>query len=92
MLGLEILCETGVVGFIGYIFFITYLCIFIFKRRTKKYLVPYLIPVLVAVFPLNAHMAFYGSVWASVIWLLISLCYAKAASLNNYNNITKKVA
>ncbi len=92
LLGLEILCETGVVGFIGYIFFITYLCIFIFKRRTKKYLVPYLIPVLVAVFPLNAHMAFYGSVWASVIWLLISLCYAKAALLNNYNNITKKVA
>ena len=92
LLGLEILCETGVVGFIGYMLFIIYMCVFILNQKSKKYIMPYFIPVLVAVFPLNAHMAFYGSVWASVIWLLISLCYAKTASLEDFNNNTKNTA
>jgi len=68
------------------------MCVFILNQKSKKYIMPYFIPVLVAVFPLNAHMAFYGSVWASVIWLLISLCYAKTASLEDFNNNTKNTA
>ena len=80
LLILEIMCETGLVGLMGYCFALFFLFKFVFQQKTKKHLLPYFIPVVVALFPLNAHMAFYGSIWASMIWLLTSLCFAKALS------------
>ena len=81
LLLLEIMCETGLVGLMGYFFALFFLFKFVFQQKTKKHLLPYFIPVVVALFPLNAHMAFYGSIWASMIWLLTSLCFAKAKNM-----------
>jgi asparagine N-glycosylation enzyme membrane subunit Stt3 len=65
----------------GYFFALFFLFKFVLQQKTKEHLLPYFIPVAIAIFPLNAHMAFYGSIWASMIWLLTSLCFAKAKNL-----------
>jgi O-antigen ligase len=82
---LEILTETGLIGFLGYLFSF-YLIIRNFQMSPqKKHLMPFLIPVLVAMFPFNTHMAFYGSIWSSMIWLLIALYFAQAKLASNNN-------
>ncbi len=78
LLLLEILVETGVIGLIGYIFLLYLLLKDIFTRSRLKPEIPLLLPVFVALFPLNAHMAFYGSIWSSMIWLLLSLHFANS--------------
>ena len=66
------MAETGLIGLGGYFLFL-YLLLWGFMRRGNRAAeFPYLLPVLVALFPLNAHMAFYGSIWASVSWWLIA--------------------
>ncbi|GJM04971.1 MAG: hypothetical protein DHS20C09_09620 [marine bacterium B5-7] len=77
LLLLEIMAETGVLGLIGYLLIFYPLIILAKQSPLKKELLPFFIPVLVALFPFNAHMAFYGSIWSSVIWLLIALYFAK---------------
>lgn len=81
---LEILAETGLIGLLGYLCAF-YLIFRILKHsRNKKYLFPYLIAVVVAMFPFNTHMAFYGSIWSSMIWLLLAIYFTSARlALNN---------
>jgi O-antigen ligase len=82
---LEILTESGLIGFLCYLFSF-YLIIRVLQTSTqKKSLSPYFIPVLVAMFPFNTHMAFYGSIWSSMIWLLIALYFAQAKLASNNN-------
>jgi len=71
------MAETGLFGLIGYFFLIYFLTMIVYKTARKKDLLPFYIPVLVALFPFNAHMAFYGSIWSSVCWILIALFFAK---------------
>jgi len=78
MLLLEILVETGAIGLIGYLLLIYLLIKDIYMRGKLKSELHFLLPVLVALFPLNAHMAFYGSIWSSMIWLLIALYFARS--------------
>jgi O-antigen ligase len=78
LLILEIMCETGSIGLIGYLILLTLLITSALRTNKLKDVFPFLLPVLVAVFPLNAHMAFYGSIWSSMVWLLIPLYFAKA--------------
>lgn len=79
LLILEILAETGLIGFAGYLLLL-YLLIKQFYSVNKKTLVlPFFIPVLVALFPFNSHMAFYGSIWSSMIWLLLSLYFSQTS-------------
>ena len=78
LLLLEIMAETGLLGLIGYILIFYPLIILAKLNPLKIELLPFLIPVFVSLFPFNAHMAFYGSIWSSVTWLLISLYFAKA--------------
>jgi len=76
LLILEILAETGVIGLMGFFLFFYFL---IKQRKIIKnvsYEFVFFIPVLVSLFPFNAHMAFYGSVWSSMIWLLMALYFA----------------
>ncbi len=73
---LEILAETGLIGFIGYLLAL-YLIAQMLQKSNNKNLFPFFIPVIVAMFPFNTHMAFYGSIWSSMIWLLLSLYFAK---------------
>lgn len=86
LLLLEVLCETGLIGLTGYLLLL-YILISIFRQSPDKTaLFPFIIPVFVALFPFNAHMAFYGSIWSSMCWLLIALFFTKAKQPFNYNN------
>jgi len=74
---LEILTETGVIGVIGYILFF----ILILKEATKLIreknynALPWIFPLIIAVFPINMYKAFYGHYTASLIWVLIALSF-----------------
>ena len=69
---LEIMAETGLIGLGGYFLFLYLLLRGFMRRKNRAAEFPFLLPVLVALFPLNAHMAFYGSIWTSVSWWLIA--------------------
>ncbi|BAW79638.1 lipid A core - O-antigen ligase [Candidatus Nitrosoglobus terrae] len=75
---LEIGAETGLLGIMGYILFGWFFWCYIRRLLAEKiyYAVPYSLCVLVAVFPFNAHLAFYGSYWSSISWWLIALTLA----------------
>jgi len=83
LLILEIMAETGAIGLFGYLTLLFFLIKGAINRKALKSELPYLLPVLVAIFPFNAHMAFYGSIWSSMTWLLISLYFANAKSIIN---------
>jgi O-antigen ligase len=74
---LEILAETGLIGVIGYIFAFYLIIRFLQHSKSRKDLIPFCIPVVVSMFPFNAHMAFYGSIWSSMTWLLLTLYFTK---------------
>lgn len=70
---LEIACETGLVGLIMYAIFYFLLLRLLYQeiRAGRLRSMPWLLCPLTAYFPLNAHLAFYGSYWTSVsIWML----------------------
>jgi len=74
---LEIMTETGIIGVIGYLlFFILILKEAMRLIKAKNYnALPWVFPVIIAVFPINMHKAFYGSYSASLIWVLIALSF-----------------
>lgn len=80
---LEILTETGLIGFFGYTLSLILILNLLIKTKEKKALLPYSIPVFVAMFPFNAHMAFYGSIWSSMTWLLLALYFSEAKRLSD---------
>ena len=69
--GLEIFAETGLPGVIGLLLF--WFLIFKVLRNIRpecaQDVVPWLIVLMVAVNPLNVHMAFYGSIWSTVVMM-----------------------
>ena len=79
---LEILAETGVIGLVGFLLFFYFLVKSIRYATNSFDEFVFLVPVVVAIFPFNAHMAFYGSVWSSMIWLLIAF-YASVLKLSH---------
>ena len=74
---LEVATETGAIGLSGLICF-WWLFVTAGWRRLQATLdgAPWLIAGLVAWWPLNAHMAFYGSYWSSVSWWVLLLLLA----------------
>ena len=88
---LEIMTETGIIGVTGYLlFFILILKEAVKLLRVKNYeSLPWVFPVIIAVFPLNMHMAFYGNFLGSLIWVLITLSFM---SIKGNTNIHKCVA
>lgn len=82
LLILEILAETGVIGLIGFLLLFYFLIKSIRYAANSFYGFVFLVPVVVAIFPFNAHMAFYGSVWSSMIWLLVAF-YASVLKLSH---------
>lgn len=77
---LEVLTETGVIGLAGLILFVYFFHRFVRKRRLGMAVYPCWLAVLVATFPINTHMAFYGSYWSSLFWWLMMLFFAATAS------------
>lgn len=68
---MEILIETGITGFIGYLLFFIVLVGAVRSRMNSPCVLPWIASIFVVVFPLNAHLAFYGSYWSSVVWWFI---------------------
>jgi O-antigen ligase len=72
---LEILVETGMIGLLGFVLFLV-----LMLRRTwqamragNTYAVPLGLAILVATLPVNAGIAFYGSVLSALVWWLVAL-------------------
>ena len=90
LLILEILAETGLIGFIGYILLIYLIFRLVLQSKNKETSLPFFIPVIVALFPFNAHMAFYGSIWSSMTWLLLALYFTNEKLICNNGIIQHK--
>ncbi len=77
---LEVMVETGVIGLAGLVLF----CVIAHRhlRRDPNLSMawPGVLAVIVAAFPLNTHMAFYGSYWAGMFWWLVASALAHLAS------------
>ena len=70
---LEIVVETGIIGLCGYILFWIVIAKYASRliRCKHSFGVAWLITVMLATLPYNAHLAFYGSYWASAIWWVV---------------------
>jgi O-antigen ligase len=75
---LEVLVETGLLGFIGLILFVLLFYRFVRKKNLTTVLFPYVLTIIVIIFPINTHMAFYGSYWSSIFWWVMILTFASA--------------
>jgi O-antigen ligase len=75
---LEVLAETGLIGLGGLGVFCVVGFRFLRENALGLVLFPWYLGVIAATFPLNTHMAFYGSYWSSLIWWLILLVLAGA--------------
>ncbi|MES2407773.1 MAG: O-antigen ligase family protein [Pseudomonadota bacterium] len=82
---LEILVETGVIGLLGFTVFLV-----LMLRRTwqamrdrNTYAVPLGLSILVAAMPVNAGIAFYGSVLSALIWWLVALYCATLSTADS---------
>jgi len=86
---LEVAVETGTIGLIGYLLFFVFLIRYYWQcdRSRRMSMFPWLISVLVAVFPLNAHMAWYASYWGAVSWWLLVI----ALGMTNRRGVSKCV-
>ena len=74
---LEIAVETGFIGLTGFLLVYLFFLREIFRETKISMKTIWILAVLVAWFPLNTHLAFYGSYWASFVWLLIPLALAQ---------------
>jgi O-antigen ligase len=74
---LEILVETGLIGLTGFLLVYLFFLREIIREANISMKAIWILAVLVAWFPLNTHLAFYGSYWASFVWLLIPLALAQ---------------
>ena len=83
---LEIAAETGVIGIIGYLLFWIALYLYYHRPDIDHTEIPWAIAITVAMFPLNPHMEFYGSYWASLYWWLI--CTGLGLSLSQKKSVT----
>lgn len=68
--GLEVLSETGTVGFIAYLIVVFWVLGMILA--SKQFPV-WLAISFIAMMPINTHVAFYGSFWAVLIWIPLIL-------------------
>jgi len=83
---LEVMTETGMIGVVGYlIFFILILKGAIMLSKAGNYnALPWIFPVIIAVFPINMYKAFYGNYTASLIWVLIALSFTSNTREHGY--------
>lgn len=68
--GLEVLAETGSIGFVLYIFILVWLLRLIF---ISKYFPAWFMIAFLAIMPINTHVALYGSFWGVLIWIPLIL-------------------
>ena len=76
---LEIAVETGVIGLAGFILFYLTVLRYWWQGRHSTTNGAWTAALLAATFPLNAHLAFYGSYWSGFLWLLTACTLAGQA-------------
>lgn len=84
MLALEILTETGIIGFLGYL---GAACLLLLRwlrssRIRKSSLLPFALATMASLLPFNTHMAFYSAALAQVIFLFVALYCCNIVDLN----------
>jgi O-antigen ligase len=72
LLVLEVAAETGIIGLLGLAAFYGVLIGHI-RRLRKDPGAVWLLCAAVAWLPVNAHLAFYGSFWSTLVWMLLSV-------------------
>lgn len=75
---LEVAIETGAIGLVGYACFL-WLLLARLRRAADDTQAAWAICALAAAFPFNAHLAFYGSYWASLMWLAVAAAMAASS-------------
>ena len=83
---LEIAVETGVTGLAGFILFYLTLLRYWWRGRHSTSSGAWTAALLAATFPLNAHLAFYGSYWSGFLWLLTACMLAAVRELRIPNS------
>ncbi|MEQ8233667.1 MAG: O-antigen ligase family protein [Gammaproteobacteria bacterium] len=73
LLMLEVAAESGIIGLAGLFAFYAVLLHLAWRVRAAPLAPVWLTCVLVAWFPFNAHLAFYGSYWSTLAWLLLGM-------------------
>jgi len=74
------LAETGIIGMAGLLMFFIIGYRFLRQYGLGFTLFPWCLGVITATFPLNTHMAFYGSFWSSLIWWQLLMIFIGAAT------------
>jgi hypothetical protein len=72
---LEVAIETGLIGVAGYAWFL-WLVLARLREAADEAQAAWGLSALAAAFPLNAHLAFYGSYWSSLMWLAVAVAMA----------------
>lgn len=80
--GLEVMIETGIIGFIPYLLVLLYLFIRMFKAKAGN---EWIMMGFVAMMPINSHVGLYENYWMPMVWIPIVLGLTQA-----YNQ--KKIA
>ena len=73
LLALEVGAETGVLGLLGLLGFYAVLGFKLVNNMSSSRVPVWLLCALTAWFPLNSHLAFYGSYWSTLVWLLVPI-------------------
>lgn len=73
--GLEVMIETGIIGFIPYLLVLLYLFIRMFKARAGN---EWIMMGFVAMMPINSHVGLYENFWMPLVWIPIMLGLAEA--------------
>lgn len=68
--GLEVLSETGIIGFVSYLSMLGWLFMMI---MTSKKFPAWLVITFIAIMPINMHIALYSSFWAVICWIPLIL-------------------
>ncbi|PWD85343.1 O-antigen ligase family protein [Ignatzschineria cameli] len=68
--GLEVMIETGVIGFIPYLLVLLYLFVRMFKARAGN---EWIMMGFVAMMPINSHVGLYENFWMPMVWIPIML-------------------
>jgi putative inorganic carbon (hco3(-)) transporter len=72
---LEVLTEAGIIGLAGFALFWV-LFVRAALRCGNEDAWPWILAVMLVFFPLNTHMAIYGSYWSHLSWLLVMIMAA----------------
>lgn len=72
---LDVLTETGLIGMAG---FLSAMLVLIRSWRLalesqRRWMFPGGVAVLVALFPINTHLAIYSSFWSQMVWFVVAL-------------------